>query len=231
LGKLIAINTRKLGLYQFLKRYERFLRRLYHAFHDRLGTYRRIQPVTTATATQVTKNEPQVLINSPLVEAFVAGRAIQGNTDEHLLVHFYDLGQTIRQVLCVEPTDRNIQALYMLAKAGTKVTCLNCQARQVELQTFGFTISSANLNEWLMTQPAAPLGDFDSLLLDAEHLSSDVLRLLGERLEQTTKVLLNGYTAVANTDHLGLGLPVQVTGNLAIYEMPSEMRLNLAPQG
>jgi hypothetical protein len=50
-------------------------------------------------------------------------------------------------------------------------------------------------------------------------------------LEQTTKVLLNGYTAAANTDHLGWGLPVQVTGNLAIYEMPSEMRLNLAPQG
>jgi len=189
-------------------------------------------PTTKITDTTNIKisphNDPPLVassINSPRIEALIEGRSLEGDMTSQSLIYLYELGSNMRHILCVHPSSNNIQALYMLSKAGTKVTCLACNQHETELQKYGFTTSQANLAECMITTGHTTLCDFDGLLLDAQVEEATLLLLKG-RLWPKTKILINGATSVNNSIRAVWGTPHHTINGLDIYEGPSEAWLD-----
>jgi hypothetical protein len=55
-------------------------------------------------------------------EAFVAASSIRSDMDERAPELFYQIGQNLGRVLCISRSACNDQTVYMLSKAGAKVT-------------------------------------------------------------------------------------------------------------
>jgi GT2 family glycosyltransferase len=147
--------------------------------------------------------------------------------DERALVFFYELGATLRHVLCIRSSPRNIQALYMLAKAGVKVTCLACHRNRAELQAYGLTTIRADLAEWLMTTGQTTLADYDGLLFDPQ-IEAYSIQLLKGCLWPQTRILVNGITPDDHPLKLAWGPPQRTLNGLEIYDEPPSDWLDLA---
>ncbi len=225
LARLMAILSRRLRFYPLLKRHEKALRSIYRSVHKRFLSPCRLQQAgrtadsMRSRADDTTASEDvRMLINSALVGTFASARALEGNIDEALLVDLYGLGRELRHVLCVQPRDSDIQALYVLAQAGAKVTCVDCRARHTELQTYGFAISPACLAEWLQAVSSSTLKDIDALWLDGGHVEPEALTLLKGRLSPRAKLLLSGPVPA------GLSGPKaeRLMSELAVYALPPD---------
>jgi len=165
-------------------------------------------------------------INSPKVDAFIEGRSLAGGLDEEGLIHFYDLGASMRQVLCLSPSPQKIQILYMLSRAGCAVTCLAVEQEQNSLKKYGFQPFSEGLGEWLIDKGNGSLALFDGLLLDP-LIDADSMHLLKGRLRPAQKIIFNGNNSLKKpvTD-AGLNPNLTVSG-VEIYDAPPQSWLDI----
>jgi len=199
-----------LGLYQFLKRYQAFFIHVYNFLRRRLAATR--APTLSS-------------VHSPLVEAFVVARSLEGDTDDRALELLYEVGGELRRVLCVRPSARNIQALYMLSKAGAEITCVACPEYQGNLQEYGFAVTQEDFGQWMITTDQTTLTHYDGLLLDAQ-IEERILLLLKGRLWPKTKIVINSGASHDNRLRLALGSPQREISGLAIYDTPPESWLD-----
>jgi GT2 family glycosyltransferase len=162
-----------------------------------------------------------------MVEALIRGRSLEGGMDEHALCYLYEMGATVRNVLCIDPSSRNIQALYMLAKGGAKVTLLTGHRHHPELLEYGFALIQADIVHWLSDADHAKLTDYDGLLLDAE-INKTNLELLKGRLWPHTKIFINGISSPAGTLETGWGAPDHTINDVGIYHTSPETWLDPA---
>jgi len=136
--------------------------------------------------------QPSDLINSPLIEALVSARSLEGNATERALVKFYELGTQLHRVLCIHPSARNIQALHMLTEAGAETACIECPGSEDNLERLGFSVIHLCLTDWLQAVGATALAGYDGLLLDAST-NIDLLFQLRDSVRPDIKIVIQGH--------------------------------------
>jgi ADP-heptose:LPS heptosyltransferase/GT2 family glycosyltransferase len=214
--RLLGIAARKLGLYPVLKRHEDGARRLYGKLRGA------VEPppsgARTGSATGAADARPS--IHSPLVDAFVAARAMPGDIDDEALETLYRFASEHSRVLCLEAAAASAQAMYMLARGGARVTCLDCRQREGELRSYGIEAVALDLGRWMAASGNTSLELFDALLVDAA-LEPETLKLLAGRFRPGRPILVCG----ASDEHvLGRvwGPASSRTGNVEIYDSAPE---------
>ena len=199
LRKLLGNVSRRIGIYPFLLRHRNTLRNIYRfplLLLTKIGKASQMRPSLAGSQSPdvlsfAPNPQPSDLINSPLVEALVSARSLKGDATEGALVEFYELGTRLHKVLCIRPSARNIQALYMLAKAGAEVACVSGPGSEDKLGQLGFSTIHLSPTEWLQAHGAAALAGYDGLLLDAST-DLDLFSLLKDSVGPDTKMVIHG---------------------------------------
>lgn len=199
---LTGAGLRRVGLYDAVRRHRRMLQRLIP-----LPGPPASQPKAATSSPEAAAPEPR----PPILEAFLFARFLAGDTTELALERLYHLGARLENVLCVHASARNIQAAYMLASGGARVTLLGKAGVLQGTPIPGLTVASQDLGEWLLSRSGV-LSPFDGVLLDADGPDDDV-RLLRGRLSRECTLLVNGAppgaTAAASGETEGVdGLAV-----------------------
>jgi ADP-heptose:LPS heptosyltransferase/GT2 family glycosyltransferase len=204
--RLAGIIARKSGVYPVLKRREDVARRVYRRFHGRPGG---LPPRPAGPA------DLRPSIHSPLVDAFVAARSMPGDAEDAALEALYRIGADGGNVLCLGASQRVIPALFMLARGGARVTCLDCRHHEAELQSYGVEAVRLDPARWLIASERTSLKGFDAVLLDAE-LSAETVKLAAGRFANGQAVVVLGPK-----EHVlsgAWGLAPQRVGNLDLYK-------------
>jgi len=158
------------------------------------------------------------LIHSPLVNAFIDARSKPGELPDTLLETLYHCGRALRHVLCVHSTARNIQAGYMLSRAGAVVTCFAEPEYIAALERDGLRVVTKNLGEWMVNVGATPI-EWDALLFDAQA-DWDEIQFLKGRLLPHHKIFINGVDGQEETIRQVWGAPHRITDQLFMYYAP-----------
>jgi glycosyltransferase involved in cell wall biosynthesis len=225
----IVIVLKKVHLYNFYMRHQSFFGRMYRNFRGLFTSQRMTDPAISTTANAVDKAATSPL-DSPQVEAFVAARALPGDTDDEALVRLYDMGSGLTHVLCLNPWPGNVQALFVLSKVGSKVTCLACGDDEAELQSYGFITSRAGLAEWMVLNGITTLSDFDGLFLDP-GVEESTLSLLKGRLWSNTRVFVNGSPRDQHPLWAEWDDHKRTVNGIDVYDSPPETWLDPLRQG
>lgn len=212
---IIFLVSRKLGIYKFLKRHESFFYSIYHSIRNFW-----VSSASSGKTASSAANEG-LAINSTLVEAFIVARTLEGDTDDKTLVYFYELGSTRHNILSISPSDNDIQALYMLAKAGSNVVCVFCTRRQSELQAYGFTVAQTDLAGWMGATGQAVLVYYQSVFFGPD-IDEDFLFLLKGRLLPTIKIFVDGQTRADALLKRWWGEPSRTVSGFNVYDTPPE---------
>jgi GT2 family glycosyltransferase len=131
-------------------------------------------------------------INSHLVETFVNSRSQKGDLDDGALAFLYDMGQTLRKVICIAPSCLNIQALYVLKQTGVDVSCFSGNGPHADLlKSFGIAQIPEDLASWLVKGGQTAFVGWDGIMMDAE-MDEDALRLLKGRLWPKNRIIITG---------------------------------------
>ncbi|MGD0915984.1 MAG: glycosyltransferase [Thermodesulfobacteriota bacterium] len=218
----IVTFLRKFGLYNFYFRHQTFWGRIYRMLRRCFVTTRDTSVKSSpSTDVGVPAEGVQSAINSPLVEAFVAARSMEGSMDERALLDFYRYGSKLRHVVCIQPSARSVQAIYMLSQAGTKVTCIDCQKVYGEFQSPGIVFVKANLAEWMVEKGQTTLTDIDGLILDCGVERENLLLLKG-RLWPETRIFVTGPTSNHHLFRSLWGDPHHFRHEGIVYETPPQ---------
>jgi GT2 family glycosyltransferase len=215
----------KLGLFNFALRYRKPAARLYRMIRKRPDLP--AAPISSPAAAGIT---PDAAINSPLVEALVVARSLGGGLDEESLLNFFQLGSEVQNVLCVQPTEKTIQALYMLSRAGAKVTCLDWQHRPEGIRAHGFAVYEGNLTNWMISIGNSTLASYDCLVLDQlkDVRDADILR---GRLGQGTRILASSEAGSRLRKGLPAETPVRNVGPLELFDAFPPIWMDSIPEG
>jgi len=178
---LTGAGLRSVGLYDAVRRHRRMLQRLIP-----LPGPPASQPHPATLSPKAAAPEPRPSI----LEAFLFARSLAGDTTELALERLYHLGARLENVLCVHASARNIQAAYMLASGGARVTLLGKAGVLERTPVPGLTVASQDLGEWLVSRGGV-LSPFDGVLLDGDAPEEDE-RLLRGRLSRECTLLVNG---------------------------------------
>ncbi|PYV15326.1 MAG: hypothetical protein DMG07_10060, partial [Acidobacteria bacterium] len=218
--RLLGILARKLGLYPVLKRHEVGARRLYRRLRGMFDAPTSGATAGGATAGGAATGDARPSIHSPLVDAFVAARAMPGDVEDEALETLYRFASSHSRVLCLEAGAASVQAMYMLARGGARVTCLDCREREGELRSYGIEAVALDLGRWMAASGNTSLEGFDALLVDAA-LQPETLKLLAGRFSPGRPILVCG----ASGEHaLGRvwGSASSRTGNVEVYKSAPE---------
>jgi ADP-heptose:LPS heptosyltransferase/GT2 family glycosyltransferase len=179
-------GLQKVGLFEVARRHRGLLQRLVPL---------KAPPRTVAVAPAAPPT-PEEEARPSLLEAFVVGRSLAGDTDDRALERLYHLGARLRDVLCVHASPRNVQAAYMLACGGARVTVLGSPDVMEGLSVTGLAVTPGALGDWLVSR-AGSLAPCDGVLLDAESAEADATLLHG-RLSPGCALIVNGPGAEAD---------------------------------
>ena len=177
---LTEAGLHKVGLFEVARRHRRLLQRLVPLAAPPTS------PSTAAPSTAAAEHEPRPSI----LDAFVLARTLAGDTQDLALERLYHLGGLLRDVLCVHATPRNVQAAYMLASGGARVTVLGPPDVLEGVSVTGLTVAARDLGEWLVSRGGV-LAPCDGVLLDAAAAAGDEALLHG-RLSPECALLVNG---------------------------------------
>jgi glycosyltransferase involved in cell wall biosynthesis/GT2 family glycosyltransferase len=221
--KVLTVKVlKKAGLFVFAQRHKGSLRRIYGF----IGFIRKSTAAAPPEATIGAAGQ-SVTISSPLIEAFIDARPLPGKLDEHSLVAFYELGSGIHEVLCINPHDDIIQALYMLTRAGARVTCLNWKCRD-DAAFAGFTRYEGNFEEWMIKTGNTTLLNYDCIVLDRLENEAGGHSLKGRLWPNTTLIVDERASGRAAT---GFGEPAaRMIGPFAVYHTPPDTWLDPTPK-
>jgi glycosyltransferase involved in cell wall biosynthesis/GT2 family glycosyltransferase len=218
---IIFLVAVKLNIYNFLKRHESFFFNIYSWPTAHLKSIRSSHGMLPSA-------ESPLPINSPIVEAFISARGLKGDIDERSLIAFFELGATLRNILCLYPSDKNMQALYMLSKGGSSVTCLSLMVGQDEPQLFDYISFHGSIAEW-MTTGQAHLSGYDGLFLGPET-DGDTLLLLKGRFFPGVRLFVEGGTRAAGIVRSLWGEPHRTMDGFEVYDGAPEGWMNAMPR-
>jgi len=131
-------------------------------------------------------------VNSPLVEAFVNARGLEGGIDDLSLEFFYKIGESHKRILCVYPSVRTVQALYMALKGGARIDCISKDKRiSKRLIALGIDPVMTELGVWISGVCSNPLNEYEVLILDGLIDEADLLMFKGRLLESNEIIFTN----------------------------------------
>ncbi|MCG6879060.1 MAG: glycosyltransferase [Deltaproteobacteria bacterium] len=218
-GKALRILIHKVVYRSFLKkffdRYYEFFDQTFLFVSNPFRFLRKAKPKRTE------KQTPSV--NSPIMEAFVAARNIRSDMDEQALELFYQIGMNLDHVLCVSPSACNDQTVYMLSKAGAKVTYITGN-KPVSDQILDLDIKLVRdeLGSWMAGAGERCLAGYDGVVIDLSVLKDDLLLLKG-RLFGNNRIFITTDWPEANPSVVSLRQSGNITHGLIIVDaLPSE---------
>jgi glycosyltransferase involved in cell wall biosynthesis len=211
-----VVILKKLRLYNFYVHHQPFFGRLYRILR-RPFTSEPIMGQSLTTTVTDAGTGTYALKKMPLLDAFVEARTLEGETDEHALVQFYELGGEVRNLLSIGSSLNDLQALYMMSRAGARVTCVGCN-NPADFTEYGITAVREGLAEWMVRAEKSSLAGYDCLFLDLTD--EETLLLLKGRLGRDTKLLLVSPLPEGHPFRASLGLPDGAIGGTAIYHKP-----------
>jgi hypothetical protein len=184
---------------------------------------------------QIKSHQPTIIeiINSPIVEAFSIARSLEGGCEDSLLINYYEIGATAGKVLSIKPSVGALQALYMMARAGSRVICINCPHSLGALQPAGMTCMELESTKWLASFHGGKTIDTEYILLDAavdtEYILLDAavdlkyLSCLKGKFRITTKIIVHGQIMPESPLCLFLGVHEDHLDRVAVYtKLPAE---------
>lgn len=189
-------------------------RRLARGIATRLGIYGPLKRLTDLWRARSPRPAPPnpppnpvAPIDSPRVETFAAARSLAGDLSDHALDLLFEVGSSLGPILCPIASTRSAQAIFVLSRAGARVTCAGGRVMRATLQSFGATAVDDDLAQWMVQSKRGPLLDFDALLLD-EPVDEDIVRLLRGRLSPRAQLMVLGEPgpAFGNAREMAPGL-------------------------
>jgi GT2 family glycosyltransferase len=217
LKRVAAAVVRRLRIYSFLKKHQQLCERIYDVLFRIVSRAKEVTPAKEVS--------PVAPLDSPQVEAFIVARTLEGEIDDRGLAHLFEMGSQLKHVLCPHPTAAAVQAVYMLAKAGVRVTCTGARDWSADLQSCGVTAITYDLARWMIEAEHYTLADFDGLILDTST-DKNTLRSLEGRLSRTATVLILDSKGEDFRLRSSWRKPEQQIGNLQIYEVPPDELLD-----
>jgi ADP-heptose:LPS heptosyltransferase/GT2 family glycosyltransferase len=222
----ILIILRKLKLYNYYARHSSFFDRLFKAVRRRPPT----NATTKAVISETDRNPPPgPSINSPVVEALIIARGLDGELDEQAMVHLFEAGRNLRQVLCVDPSPKDLQSLAMLSKAGANLDCISDkpQRHQTDILPSGVTVIQSTLAQWMAASGQTTFPNYDGILMGSQ-ISEETLLLLKGRLWPQTRTFVSGLNPVSHIIQAHWGTPHHSFMGVDIYDAPPESWLDPA---
>jgi glycosyltransferase involved in cell wall biosynthesis/GT2 family glycosyltransferase len=223
LRRLVKVTATPLGLLDLLRRHRPKAERLYRQWRDRRQasqTGELAMGEAVPDAVDLPTSQTNTLINSPLVEAFVAARSAGIGASDQCLEASFQLGNRWHRVLCLHPGETDLQAAYMMARAGARVECVGCDLLWTILACPSLMIGTIPFLEWLKEQRGGILADYDGLIL-GEQLDEPAWRQLTGRFGDSTALLINPIHAPRIKERKLLGPQANTPEGYLLYsELP-----------
>jgi len=117
-----------------------------------------------------TEDELNAVVNSLRFSALARARAIQGNIDEDALLRLFSFGETIKKMVCIEPSLDMVQAAYMLSCSGVDVLCIGENHELLIASRVGLHVRYGDGPELLHSPSDISLHEYDCLLLQTKQV-------------------------------------------------------------
>lgn len=119
-------------------------------------------------AKRQSEDELNAVVNSVRFSALARARAIQGNIDEEALLRLFSFGETIKKMVCIEPSLDMVQAAYMLSCSGVDVLCIGENHELLIASRVGLHVRYGDGPELLHSPSDISLHEYDCLLLQTK---------------------------------------------------------------
>jgi len=183
---------------------------------------RRIKAATTEVQAGADRSPSGPSINSPVVEALIIARGLDGELDEQAMVHLFEAGRNLRQVLCVGNSSKELQHLVMISHAGAHLDCISDRPQKYQkdlLPSGRATNIQSALAQWMVASEQTTFSNYDGILLGAQ-ITEETLLLLQGRLWPQTRIFVSGRNTVSQIVQKYWGTPDHSFAAVDIYDAP-----------